>query len=285
MNRKVVAIFLILAGVLAVGGYTLITSRTKGVAGLKIVTAPTTSVYLNDKNMGNTPYEERLPSGEYVVKLIPTDPSSGVTTWQGQVSLSPSLLTYIKRDLGASELVSGGEIVTLEKVTDDSTQIAVESTPDAATLILDGQERGVTPFTSKEIAEGEHEIAVSSTGFIGRSVRVQTTRGYKVVVNFQLALSGTAPPVVEGVSPTQSPGASPPPGSPDEPKRPYVVVGDTPTGWLRVRSGPSLSATESSQVSPGDKLPLLDEQSGWYKITYGEGKDGWISGRYAQKIE
>ena len=285
MNRKGLAIFLILLGALAFGGYTLVTSRTSAVAGLKIVTSPTTTVYLNDRNVGNTPYEGRNPASDYTVKLIPVDTSTGATTWQGTISLSPSLLTYVRRDLGTSELTSGGELVSLEKITDGTAQISVNSTPEAATVVMDGQERGVTPFTNKELTEGEHEIAVSSTGFIGRSTRIQATRGYRVIVNFNLALSGTEMPVAQGTV-TPAPGSNTSTSSlPDEPAKPYIQVKDTPTGFLRVRMGPSLSGTEAAQIKPGEKFPLLEEKSGWYKITYEEGKEGWISGRYAEKFE
>jgi N-acetylmuramoyl-L-alanine amidase len=64
-----------------------------------------------------------------------------------------------------------------------------------------------------------------------------------------------------------------------------VVIKNTPTGWLRVRMEPSLSATEAAKVKPGEKYTLLDEKNGWYKISYKEGEEGWISGRYAKKLD
>jgi uncharacterized protein YgiM (DUF1202 family) len=38
-----------------------------------------------------------------------------------------------------------------------------------------------------------------------------------------------------------------------------------------------------ARVNEGDKFTVLEEKSGWYKITYEPGKEGWISARYTQK--
>jgi uncharacterized protein YgiM (DUF1202 family) len=60
-----------------------------------------------------------------------------------------------------------------------------------------------------------------------------------------------------------------------------VVVGDTPTGFLRVRETPN--GKEIAKVNVGDKLPFLDENSGWYKVTLESGDTGWISKEYSSK--
>lgn len=60
-----------------------------------------------------------------------------------------------------------------------------------------------------------------------------------------------------------------------------VLVGDTPTGFLRVRQSPS--GVEIGQVHPGDKLIYLDESSSWYQVQLEDGTTGWVSSRYATK--
>jgi len=67
--------------------------------------------------------------------------------------------------------------------------------------------------------------------------------------------------------------------------KPYVLIKETPTGWLRVRMEPSTTATEAAKVNPGEKYPLLEEKGGWYKIRYSGDKEGWISAQYATKFE
>jgi len=64
------------------------------------------------------------------------------------------------------------------------------------------------------------------------------------------------------------------------------LVKENSVGFLRVRNAPS--GTEIAKIQPIDpqkKYSLLEEKSGWYKITYEEGKEGWVSAdsQYTQK--
>lgn len=58
-----------------------------------------------------------------------------------------------------------------------------------------------------------------------------------------------------------------------------VMVGDTPTGWLRVRKTPS--GIEIAKVESGESFALMDEKAGWYQIELNDGTLGWVSGEYA----
>lgn len=63
-----------------------------------------------------------------------------------------------------------------------------------------------------------------------------------------------------------------------------VEVINTPTGWLRVREKPSLSAREVGRVNVREKLDLLGESGEWYQIKTADGKVGYISAAYARKL-
>jgi hypothetical protein len=63
-----------------------------------------------------------------------------------------------------------------------------------------------------------------------------------------------------------------------------VVIKNTPTGWLRVRSGPGTSFKEIDRVFPKESFPLLEESGNWYKIEIEGRTNGWISAQYANKI-
>src|SRR3989338_10612821 len=117
MNKKALGVIILLLTGLALGGYTYFSSRVVGVSGLKVASTPTANIFLNDKLIGKTPYEDKQPAGSYIVKLIPDDSSTQVTSWQDKITLQPQLLTVIQRELGMSELSSSGEILTLEKST------------------------------------------------------------------------------------------------------------------------------------------------------------------------
>jgi len=64
-----------------------------------------------------------------------------------------------------------------------------------------------------------------------------------------------------------------------------VRILPTGVGWLRVRSGPSLSATEITKVDVGDKFELLEEKTDWVKIRLPDGNDGWVSANYVEKFQ
>jgi hypothetical protein len=69
--------------------------------------------------------------------------------------------------------------------------------------------------------------------------------------------------------------------------KPYVIITDTPTGWLRVHSEPNASTeNEVAKVDVGDKFPFIEaNDSGWYQIEYESGKQGWIVTRYANLVK
>lgn len=281
MNKKGLIIVITVLFVVVFAGYKFIFSRSRDLGGLKAAANLPANVFLNDKLIGNTPFEDKHVTGEFIIKLIPQDTTDQSVSWQGKVKINPSVLTYVNRELGQSELTSGGEVLTLERTNQEQPQLEVSSQPDAATILVDGQEKGVASQVIA-ISEGEHDVAVASPGFIGRTIRVQATKGYKLKVDFQLVLSQSE---AELIPSTQSGQPTPTGVKTTQPGKTSIQIKDTPTGFLRVRNAPNTSATEVAQVKPKDTYPLLEEKEGWYKILYAEGKEGWVSGRYAQKAD
>ena len=68
--------------------------------------------------------------------------------------------------------------------------------------------------------------------------------------------------------------------------KPYVVIGETETGWLRVRREPSGTAEELGKANTGEKLKYLGESTdlGWHKIEF-EGSVGYVSGKYVTLVK
>lgn len=279
MSKKALLVIFIVLGTLVFGGYKFYTTQLNGISGLKIVSSPSANIFLNDKLLGKTPYDDRQPPGEYVLKLIPDETGTGVSSWQGKVVLPPTVLTYVRRDLGMSEITSAGEIVSMESISSSDAQVAVFSQPDAVTFVFDGQEKGTTPYLARDVVPGEHDIAVSSPGFTGRTVRILAKAGYKISVNFQLALSSGSEATTSAVPESKTETLL------KEQAKPYVMIKDTPTGFLRVRNAPGTAASEVAQIKPGGKYHFLEEKNDWYRIAYEEGKEGWISSRYAEKVD
>lgn len=305
MQKKTLLIIAALILILA-GGWLLIRSVFGGrgrQAVLKVDATPTATLFLNDENKGTTPFESNVQPGEYTLKLIPESTVESAVSWESKVITTAGQLTYVNRVLGDSELTSAGEVLYLEKISGKAIELTVLSSPDAASVTLSGENKGTTPLLLSELEPGSFELTVSQSGYSARSVKIKITPGYKLTASFQLTTSGepVASPEPSGspeasgspkaspkVSPKASPAATPkstPTTSPTPPPKPYVEILDTPVGFLRVRAEASTSSEEVSRVNPGEFYPLLDEESGWYKIEYEKGKEGWISGQYAEKFE
>lgn len=282
MRLKTIFIVVLFLGSLGFIIIKLILGNTSSVAGLKIVSEPVASLYLDEKFIGKTPYDGRHPADNYILKIDPGE-GTGAVSWQDKIVLTSQTLTYVKKELGTSELLTQGEIVSLEKIDSNGTQLAISSTPDAAVISIDGIEKGITPL-NLPIQEGEHDVVVNSTGFIGRSVKIKAIKGFRVNVSFQLAISSDSQSLISPTPEAATPGVTNV-VSPDDTKKPYVLIKETPTNFLRVRLDASLAASEVAQLKPGVKVPFLEEKSGWLKVAYEEGKEGWISSRYAQKVE
>lgn len=296
----------------------LIRSR-QPTAGLKVDASPASQVFVDNVQIGQTPIEKMFKPGEVTVKIIPTSNDGQLSTYQTKVKLVDQVYTVIKRDFGKTDLESSGDIVSLQPQSGNSASLAVvTSSPQSAAVSVDGQSEGFTPLLISSISEGEHQIVITAPNYAPRTISAKAMAGYKLTVNAKLALqpepspeptpeatisatpsplSTTTPtPTIKSTvtpspksSPTSTPKLSPtlsPTPKASLPK-PYVEILNTPTGFLRVRSQPSLGGTEIGQIKPGSVYPLLNSQSGWYeiKVDLPATSSGWISSQYAKKFE
>lgn len=279
--KKVVliVILVIILGGMVFLGKSFLTGKGKALGGLKVTSVPQAGVFLDAQSRGRTPFEEKIKPGEYTLKLIPEDMTASASSWQGKIKISANVLTYVNREMGSSDLTSAGEILSLEKIAGKTAEIAIISVPDGAEVLFNGEEKGRASLILRNVSPGDHEISLSSPGFVSRTVKVRAAPGYKLLADFQLALI----PGEEGEVSEEEEEAEE--KVEKRPEKPYVKIIDTPTGWLRVREEPSTTSTEAAKVKPGETYPFLDEESGWYKIRYEKDKEGWISGKYAEKVE
>ena len=278
MGKKIVAIILILAGAGAIGfGVFSYFQGKKPNAGLRVESTPTSLIYVDNVQLGQTPLEKIFKPGEVTIKLIPTSTSLSLTSYQTKVRLTANTYTVVKRDFSDSDLMSSGEVVNLEPQSGKLASLAVvSSNPDSASVILDGQPQGFSPLLIPSIPAGDHQLGISAPGFTSRTVSAKAVLGYKLNVNVKLASL-----------PAPSPSPTPTATASATLDKPYVEVKDTPTGFLRVRQEPKTSAKEIGRVKPGDKYPLLEKIAGWYqiKIDLDATSSGWISAQYADKFE
>jgi hypothetical protein len=59
-----------------------------------------------------------------------------------------------------------------------------------------------------------------------------------------------------------------------------LIIKSTPTGWLRVRSAPSLTGAIIGSVYPNQRYAFSQEKNGWFNITISGSQKGWVSGQY-----
>ena len=270
-------------------------------AALQISATPKSIIFIDGAQVGTTGemgyVNDKLKPGEHKIKLVPESSDSNLIPWEGKVNLTSGIMVVINRVLGSKQSESSGQILTLEKIgRRDKSSLAVVSVPDQAVVKVNGETKGFAPIVMDNLAPGDYQVAVSSSGYQPKTISAKTIAGYKLVVNVQLArqvegieeATGSAEPGT--VEPTSKPEANPTAEAKASPapelEKPYVKIKSTPTGWLRVRKGPSTSQTELAKVKPGESYPYLNEkQSGWYKIEYEKGKEGWISSVYAELVK
>lgn len=265
---------------------------------LSVSTTPQATIFLDGEFLGQTPYyNEKLKPGDYVLKIVPESSGQALNPWEGRVTLSPGILTVVNRELGLTQDDSSGEILSFEPSADkNATSISIVTTPDGAVVNLDGEPKGFAPISLDKITEGDHILLITSPGYQDKTIKAKTVKGNKLIVSVQLARAVAAPVVdaetQQEATPAASPKVSPKPSA--SPKtatgsagmvRPYVQIDSPDTGWVRVRAEASTAGEELTKVDHDQSFPLIDEKSGWYQIEYETGKNGWISGKYAEKFE
>lgn len=290
-------------------------------AALQVNAEPQSSVFLNGNHVGQTPYfDENLKPGEYTVKI--QSDSQDSQEWEANVTLNPQVVTVVSRTFGETVEKSSDYIIQMETLADDNdTEVSIITIPDNVIVKLDGQPEGFSPMAIADLSEGDHTISLTAPGYEEEVITITLRGGYKMIISARLARSqildepvteiedtatnsaeleeneteDDSDPVEseeeEKAEPTKKPSPSPRPTSGaaagDELETPYVVIQDTGTGWLRVRSEPNGTVdNEVARVDVGDSFPFVESSNtGWYLIEYEAGEEGWISAQYADLIQ
>lgn len=232
-------------------------------SGIKITSNPVSTVFINDAEVGKTPYlNEQLNEGSYQVKLISKD----ATPWSESIKLMGGTITVINRELTDQLTSSSGE--TLELTSGQGVEVV--SDPDGANLEVDGKPVGTTPQTLADLPPGDHEFLLLKDGYLKRNIKASLPEGLKLTIRVDLAFSDSEELKVDLTLPT------------DVIK---LKVINTPTGFLRVRATPSLTGREVTRVATGDELiHLEDSTGGWIKVKTDKGVEGFVLGTYTQKL-
>jgi len=242
-------------------------------SGLEIMSFPVAKVYINNKEVGLTPYKNmNLKPGENEIKLV-----SENKEWKKKIELQNNINTIIDWQFGDNYNGDSGYILYLEKTGDKRASLLVNSIPDKTTITVDGQVKGISPIKVNEVNEGERQLSISFPGHKDINVFMRAVNGYQLVVHAKLAnekkdidklidLENEKNTINSNLSIIKQ-----------------VTIKETETGWLRVREKDSNSSKEIARVKPGEIYDLLEEKTDWYLIDLGDKKEGWVSTNYVLK--
>lgn len=297
------AMLVILSAIL-LGGCTPKDLFVKAPSGLEITSNPQSTVFLNGESKGETPYKNKeLKPGTYTIKLVPVS-SDPLEPYETNITLVSKASTIINRDFAPVSLDSSGYTLTLQEELSGETFLSVISDPDTVNVTLDDKPSGFTPLSKIAISPGSHTLQVVTPGYDAQTLPIITVKGYNLIINFKLASQNItlAPPPVSTTSASTAPPSSPSPSpsaslattpvsSSSSTKattiaKPYVLIGETGTGWLRIRKEASGTSGELGKANTGETLKYLGESTelGWHKIEF-EGQTGWVSGKYVTLVK
>lgn len=279
MTRKGLFVLIGVVGIVGLIAFIFLGGAGKKKAAVQLNAYPKSTVYIDGVQAGTTPYEnDEISSGEVSLRLVPEATFSA--SWERKLILNPDTQTVVNWEFDPNSDLEAGEVLYLEKTSlKDRAGLVVTCIPDSCTITVDNQMRGFSPLNLEDIGEGSHKILISLPGYKTREISARSINHYRLVVDIKLSKE-----TIEAI-PEEKEEEESEEKQEEEMDRPYILIKDTPTGWLRVRMEPSVSATEAAKVNPGEKFSLLDEESGWYQIRYQDSEEGWISGRYAEKFE
>lgn len=265
-------------------------------AGIQITAHPDANVVINGKSVGKTPYyDETLNAGPATVQMTAIDSGQ---SWEGKVNLVSGTLTTIHREFGATPDKSHSYTLSFEKLANaKDSSVSIISLPANATVSIDGKPAGFTP-TNADVDAGPHVFSFTAPGYQDKLVNGAVQDGFRLVMNLTMATMDIVPTPTPTPIATASAGLTPTPTATvitPLPKqatisativKPYILVQDTPTKFLRVRETASINGTELAKVNPGDAFNYKEtETPGWYYIEYLKGEWGYVSSQYAKIVK
>ena len=161
-------------------------ATTPVTAPLELATlSPTTgSIAASSIPTGAAVYLDNVPRGTTPLTI------PGVTAASHTVKLTLAGYQDVTRTV---EVVAGETApvsVTLQAVSSGTGSISVESVPSAATVFLDGVNKGMTPATLSAVPAGSHTLKLSRSGYQDRSLQVTVTAGKTTPIALTLPAGG-----------------------------------------------------------------------------------------------
>ncbi|NMC99279.1 MAG: PEGA domain-containing protein [Bacteroidales bacterium] len=276
-TAKILAIITTSLAIVVIAAFFIIGFFKPKPGGLIIDTVPISNIYINGNFVGKTPYKGTSVAGQVNLKLVPDENNQNLIAYETKINLQSGIQTVVRREFGSSEETSSGDVISFDKISGKLPGVVVVSSPDNAQVFIDGRSQGYSPFNTGSISAGPHKVTVKADGYTERTMDIKTQSGYRLTIYVKLSKSQETQNTIsaeEEKTTTKS----------------FIVVKDTPTGFLRMRTEPGTKGEEIAELKPGSKYLFLeaDVDSGWYKIQYKdpvpglpEGIVGWVSNEFA----
>ena len=270
MKKIIIFVFLLLLAGIIFLGVILFFQDNSGKGALQVTSTPVASVFLNGEKIGDTPLckcnpEDLIETGEHSIKLVPANSEFG--EFEEKITINKSTLTVIDKEFEEGSQGSSSIISLTSIPSDKEAELLIMSLPNDTSVFLNNKPSGTTPFSLKESKSSDYILNITKEGYKDRSVAIKTALGFKLTALISL-----------GILPVSSPSAQEQPQAVNK-----IVILDTPTGFLRVRSASSTASLEIDRVNPGETFDLVSEGDGWLEIKLDDETTGWISGQYAEK--
>ncbi len=271
------------------------------VGGIKITSNVTSDVFLDGKKSGVTPFtKDPLDTKRYTLKLVPSD---GKAPYETTLKVGANVQTTLDWTFGATPEANSGLQFDVENAKSaSSAELEFVTIPDTIPITIDGTVKGFSPLVVTDLAEGEHQIKFQAPGYDPLATGINLVKGKRMVLRATLAkrpvvmdasasaslLVPTPLPsvlVIKTAIPKLVASAS---AAPITIPKPYILVLDTPTGFLRVRNAPVADATEVTRILSGVALPYAGETTnGWFSVKYSKiaTSSGWVSATYSQLVK
>jgi len=229
----------------------------KKAAGLLVESEPVGDVFINGKEVGTTPYESSMSSSEILLQIVPKDKNLG--KYETKIKLEPKVKTIVKRTFNKDENLSGGVVVSFEKIGTKDTWITIVSIPSGVQVSLDDKAYGFTPILTK-INAGDHQLMLTSAGFLGKQLMVRTYKGYKLTAVVQMVKDLEYVPIVNKEEDKGN-------------EKEFFgngKINEENVDFLEIRKKPDIESEVVGKINPGEEFEALDlsEDGLWLQISF-----------------
>lgn len=311
--RNIFFIFFLFFSSLFLSACNPLDSKVK--SGLQVmVTDSPSSLFLDDQYLDKAPYvNKQIKPGRYVLKIVPED--SDYPAYETIVNLHKGLLTVVTWTPGKTPETSGGIIYEMEPINNkDRSEVSFITVPDSTIINFDNQEPHHAPIIFQDLEPGHHEFEIKLPSYTTQKHTINILAGHRLIIYAKLAKSSQDPTTNQPRTPASN-SLNTQEASPAGQLIPEVTITTLtasedakiesqnqnisgtrvkilPTNFfqnsvevLKIRNSANQSGAEIGFAQVKREYKYIEKSdNNWYKIEFEDGKEGWVSGQYAELV-